>query len=439
MKEKWTEEMRRKLEGHRKAPPEGLWEGISEQMGFKPKEAGKEAKHPGVASHPAAKRWYWAAAAAVLLIGGFFTFYHHDGKDSSSLTATTVVLTEDTPKTEPTKVVAEAETPTAEKPLTQKMTPTAGKPLTQKMTPTAGKPLNEKMTPTAEKPLTEKMTTLTKKWANTAKTQAAPPITVSEHQEPAAEEPKTPTPPSPTDQNLTADAQPIKQKAEKSEMASMEPVRRQPSSKGKWTMGLQASGGLLASGNHNGSMNKSSSYMAANYNYNGITLIEAASYMGYDMGYATNSKPETSHSKHHLPVRFGMSLQYQLNDRLALLSGINYTWLYSEFTKGNSTTDQRLHYLGVPVGVAYRLWSNQRLQCYLSGSAMLEKCLNEKPWQWSVNAGAGAEYAITKQAGLYLEPALGYHFDDGSSLEHYYKDHPLAPSIMFGLRMHINE
>ena len=88
MKEKWTEEMRRKLEGHRKAPPEGLWEGISEQMGFKPKEAGKEAKHPGVASHPAAKRWYWAAAAAVLLIGGFFTFYHHDGKDSSSLTAT---------------------------------------------------------------------------------------------------------------------------------------------------------------------------------------------------------------------------------------------------------------------------------------------------------------------------------------------------------------
>ena len=36
-------------------------------------------------------------------------------------------------------------------------------------------------------------------------------------------------------------------------------------------------------------------------------------------------------SKHHIPLRLGLSLQYQLNDRLALLSGINYTYLESEF------------------------------------------------------------------------------------------------------------
>ena len=78
---------------------------------------------------------------------------------------------------------------------------------------------------------------------------------------------------------------------------------------------------------------------------------------------------------------------------------------------------------------------------------MVEKCVSAdlegsgkvstKPWQWSVDAAAGAEYAFTRQLGFYLEPSLGYYFDDGTSLEHYYKEHPLAPSIEFGLRLHI--
>ena len=41
MKESWKEEMRNKLEGHRKAPPSGLWEGISEQMGLAPETAAR--------------------------------------------------------------------------------------------------------------------------------------------------------------------------------------------------------------------------------------------------------------------------------------------------------------------------------------------------------------------------------------------------------------
>ena len=79
---------------------------------------------------------------------------------------------------------------------------------------------------------------------------------------------------------------------------------------------------------------------------------------------------------------------------------------------------------------------------------MLEKCvradlegsdMGQKPWQWSVNAAAGAEYTYTPQVGIYLEPSLGYYFDDGTFLEHYYKEHPLAPSIEFGLRLHFNK
>ena len=79
---------------------------------------------------------------------------------------------------------------------------------------------------------------------------------------------------------------------------------------------------------------------------------------------------------------------------------------------------------------------------------MLEKCVSgkmdsysvsQKPWQWSVEAAAGAEYTFTPQFGFYLEPSLGYYFNDGSSLEHYYKEHPWTPSLEFGLRLHLNK
>jgi len=156
-------------------------------------------------------------------------------------------------------------------------------------------------------------------------------------------------------------------------------------------------------------------------------------------------------SKHHLPIRFGLSVQYQLNNHLALHSGISYTYLYSKFSiplYQNLSYNQKLHYLGIPLGVTWQLWSANRFRFYLSGGTMVEKCvradvdgssISKKPWQWSVEAAAGAEYGFTRQFGFYLEPSLGYYFNDGTSLEHYYKEHPLAPSIEFGLRLHLNE
>ena len=100
---------------------------------------------------------------------------------------------------------------------------------------------------------------------------------------------------------------------------------------------------------------------------------------------------------------------------------------------------QKLHYLGIPVGLSWQIWNANAFSLYLSGSAMLEKCLNEEPWQWSISTSVGVEYVISRQIGLYFEPSMGYYFDDGSTLEHYYQAHPLAPSIEFGLRLHLSD
>ena len=197
----------------------------------------------------------------------------------------------------------------------------------------------------------------------------------------------------------------------------------------KWSIGVNASGGLLAA------QTNSSRTGRVYLDYNGPGEMT-------NSGDVQGSYTLTDYvSKHHLPVRFGVSMDYKLSPRLTLLSGVSYTYLYSQFSLSlypESVTDQKLHYLGIPLGLAWRFWSSHRFQLYVSGGAAVEKCLNDSPWQWSVHASAGAEYVISPQFGIYAQPSLGYYFDDGTSLEHYYKKHPLAPSLEFGLRMHLN-
>ena len=59
MKEDWTEQLRKKLEGHEATPPEGLWEDICKEMGLTSAPASKPATY---------KRLYWAAAILLALV-----------------------------------------------------------------------------------------------------------------------------------------------------------------------------------------------------------------------------------------------------------------------------------------------------------------------------------------------------------------------------------
>ena len=74
MKENWTIDMQRILEGHKMDPPPGLWEGICVQMGIAPE--------PVPDNRPAAtKRWYWAAVAGILALVGLFVLYNQSGDE----------------------------------------------------------------------------------------------------------------------------------------------------------------------------------------------------------------------------------------------------------------------------------------------------------------------------------------------------------------------
>jgi hypothetical protein len=146
--------------------------------------------------------------------------------------------------------------------------------------------------------------------------------------------------------------------------------------------------------------------------------------------------------RHHQPIRFGMMLLYKLNDHWSLESGLSYTRLVSEITTrvDGQITDisrQRLHYIGIPLNLGYQFRIYKRTGMYIKAGGTIDKMLNSSSWQFSLNGAAGVDYELTDRFNLYLEPGIGYYFNDGSSISTIYKDHPLNYNLSIGLRFNI--
>lgn len=403
MKQSWEDQLKRKLEGHRKSPPRGLWEGISEQMGL-PSEPVRK---------PATKRWLWAAAATALALAGFFAFYQSGNNEKPKVA----------------EAVHRAPTPHQQQPVPlverQKHDKTPVLALTQPYTDTHSYTPNDKA----------KYTNSVEKEPQTVRQQTTPHqasfdddtrVKETSHQQIESDAEKS--------TEILADNHEMAPESDNPPTQHQTDIQSSRTPSHQWSFGVNASGGLLAAQTTHETSRVYNSFQAV-YGVNGIP---SDGDFGIGQSYSVTDKVW----EHHLPVRLGVGLSRQLSPRLALQSGVNYTYLYSQFSiplYPNVVTDQKLHYLGIPIGLSYRMWEANRFTLYAAGGVMVEKCLNDKPWQWSTNVSLGAEYVISRQFGFYVEPSMGYYFDDGTSLEHYYKEHPLTPSIELGLRLHLNE
>ena len=155
---------------------------------------------------------------------------------------------------------------------------------------------------------------------------------------------------------------------------------------------------------------------------------------------------------HHRPLAYGLTLAYPLSPRLSVTTGIVYTKLRSDFTQVMRTQqiyrEQTLHYLGLPLGLSYRLWSRNRLNTYASAALkadwnvsthlVTEGATQQLPkdrLQWSVATSLGIQYDLLPQLALYLESALNYYPDNHSPIQNYFKDKPLNLNFQLGLRI----
>ncbi len=146
-------------------------------------------------------------------------------------------------------------------------------------------------------------------------------------------------------------------------------------------------------------------------------------------------------TRHHRPVRMSLTFQMPLGGIFGVETGASYTLLRSTVTTTSGSTVNRniqtLKYLGIPVNLTAGLYGNDWCRLYLSGGGMAEKCVSGeiKPLLWSLNAAAGLQVNLGRSLGIYAEPGLSYHFDDGSPVRTIYKDRPLDFMMTVGARM----
>lgn len=203
-------------------------------------------------------------------------------------------------------------------------------------------------------------------------------------------------------------------------------------------------------------------------NYANIPVARCANASMLDDAYTDNSSTDNNgyrpvgnaallsrynETKHHAqPVSYGLSFGYALNNRLTLTTGVVYTRAVTDFIRSsgndNITETQRLHYIGVPLGVKYRVWGNRYIQTYATAGGQADfnvkatmtsgdvktdvDCDNV---QFSVNAAAGVQVDVVPHVGLYAEPGVKYYIDNKSAVATIFKDKPWAFNLQVGLRV----
>lgn len=172
-----------------------------------------------------------------------------------------------------------------------------------------------------------------------------------------------------------------------------------------------------------------------------------------------NTLPKTN-IHHKTPISVGLSVSRYLNNRFSLVMGLNYSFLSSSWETDapvyHNETTQKLHFIGIPVSLSYKIAEWNRFQFYAAAGVMTEvnvagklvtkkysgRDLYEKDydhtrmkeWLWSVNARAGVSYPLLRFVSLYAEVGADYYFDNGSKIETIHSEKPFNVSLQAGFR-----
>ena len=180
---------------------------------------------------------------------------------------------------------------------------------------------------------------------------------------------------------------------------------------------------------------------------------------------ATTTYHLTGKATHHLPVKLGLSFRYNLNERWNLQSGLTYSYLASDISenvgKTSYDTKQKLHYIGIPLQIGYRIWEGKRFRSYIAVGGQVEKLVSgkattrysqngnlqstsiqsicDKRLLFSALASFGLEYALGEDFSIYAEPGIHYYFKNGNGLQTHYNEQPLNFNLTLGFRFHWNQ
>lgn len=427
MKINWQKDIHDRLGSYEKDAPEGLWEGISREL---PKlNDGDMLTHK---PQRTAKFRMWrvagvAAAASVALVIGY-SFLGNDTKDNINIPTNTtkhpnMLASNKKPLgNEPTGVCAEQATHSEDNLLAEQ--------------------------PSLANASTEQPTLASASTETDVKE-------ISSKEENSKEENKqTETKPAKREDSYVLPQNPDNNLLAFNDMTERKGDEDAPS---RWSVSTGAMGGLGASGT-----------TTAYGDYLVLAspgVMDAKDSPMLDMNTVNRDVEQKTEYDHHLPIRIGLSVAYALTDRLSISSGLTYTRLASDIKDASRESkyigEQRLHYVGIPVNVSYKVASSRWISLYGTAGVLAEKCvsgttdegyienntmkytntqdISSKPLQMSVNAGVGIQFDFIDNVGIYAEPGLSYYFDDGSALQTIYKEKPLNFNLNVGVRFKLSK
>lgn len=437
MKTNWQKDIHDRLGSYEKDAPEGLWEGISRKL---PKlNDGVMLTHK---PQRTAKFRMWrvagvAAAASVALVIGY-SFFGNSAKDNINIAT-------NTPKHP--NMLASNQKPLGNEPMgvnADQTTHSADNLLAEQ--PTLAKASMEQSTlanASTEQPTLASASTETDVKEISSKEENSNKENKQTETKPAKREDSYVLPHNP-DNNLLA-------------FNDMTERRGDEDASSRWSVSTGAMGGLGASGT-----------TTAYGDYLVLAspgVMDAKDSPMLDMNTVNRDVEQKTEYDHHLPIRIGLSVAYALTDRLSISSGLTYTRLASDIKDASRESkyigEQRLHYVGIPVNVSYKVASFRWLGLYGTAGVLAEKCvsgttdegyvvnntvqqtnthdISTKPLQMSVNAGVGIQFDFIDNVGIYAEPGLSYYFDDGSALLTIYKEKPLNFNLNVGVRFKLGK
>ena len=375
--EEWAERLNNHLKNYQQEPTRDLWEGIEASLD-------KQAKGP--MRLMVMRRWLMAAAIIGIIFGGTYLLWHHEVPPQPQITeAKQAHKAEQTDKA-PEKFIAQAE----------------------ESHTIAAKTTEQHVQQT----MVEEETDVQQKEENALPDEKS---TMPQEDTPSPQ-PHRPLPSEP-----------------KVDYQHTERQQHQP---------LRLTIGLFAQGNTNDMNSRNGVVMNTNI------MSRAAATRAYLLNYEERES-------HDQPVSFGLTIGYPLNKWLSVYSGVVYTKLHSSFItlmpKHQIVRNQKLHYLGVPLNLQAHLVQWHGIGLYLTAGGQadwnikaesntdgIDQVMDKDRMLWSVGGSLGLEYRIIPQLSLYAEPGIRHYFNNGSTINNYFKDKPTSFNLQLGLRLNIN-
>ena len=190
------------------------------------------------------------------------------------------------------------------------------------------------------------------------------------------------------------------------------------------------------------------------------SLLHIAEGLAAPVAMDPHQMPVEERVEYEKPFSMGLSASIGLNEHMSILTGIEYTRLGSTRTIGRDTlyvkSQQKIHYVGVPLGLAYSVWSRGNLRMNASAFGKMEipvaATMNQvhqngnastyrnsfrfhAPVQWSAGVGFGLQYNVLPRMGLYVEPQVRYYFDTGGNVQTIRQAQPVEFAVPFGVRL----